>query len=203
MTSAFCTKVTAALNKGWELHGSPTYAFDAAKGVMRCGQAVVKDVPGTYTPDTKLGEHERAARRPTVARDIRCLKTNPGAFSRSNRLGEKIIHAVPRTVTAGERALYHALYPPACAHSSDPFARSCGLASAPLDDLAAFHVVFGKTVPDISLNAVANLGYAEGRWLQPSIRRSLRAESTVIGLKENSNGTSGVSSMSAPRLQSG
>tara|TARA_R110002096_G_scaffold193939_17_gene375933 strand:+ start:2243 stop:2446 length:204 start_codon:yes stop_codon:yes gene_type:complete len=56
-SSAFCHKVTAALNKGWELYGAPTYAWDAAKGVMRCGQAVVKDAPGTYTPDTKLGEH--------------------------------------------------------------------------------------------------------------------------------------------------
>jgi hypothetical protein len=55
-TSAFCHKVTAALNKGWALHGSPTYAFDAANGVMRCGQAVVKDAPGEYDPDVKLGE---------------------------------------------------------------------------------------------------------------------------------------------------
>lgn len=56
-TSAFCHKVTAALNKGWHLEGMPTYAFDAARGVMRCGQAVVKDVPGIYTPETKLGDH--------------------------------------------------------------------------------------------------------------------------------------------------
>ncbi len=56
-TSAFCHRVTAALNKGWELQGSPAYGFDAAKGVMRCAQAVVKDAPGTYTPETKLGEH--------------------------------------------------------------------------------------------------------------------------------------------------
>lgn len=55
-TSAFCHKVTLALSKGWELHGSPTYAFDADKGVMRCGQAVVKEVPGDYSPDVKLGE---------------------------------------------------------------------------------------------------------------------------------------------------
>ena len=55
-TSAFCHKVTDALNKGWSLHGSPTYAFDASNGVMRCGQAVVKEVDGTYTPDIKLGE---------------------------------------------------------------------------------------------------------------------------------------------------
>lgn len=55
-TSAFCHKVSLALSKGWELHGSPTYAFDHAKGVMRCGQAVVKEVDGTYSPDMKLGE---------------------------------------------------------------------------------------------------------------------------------------------------
>ncbi|PIE11562.1 MAG: hypothetical protein CSA70_10940 [Rhodobacterales bacterium] len=56
-TSAFCHKVTDALNKGWALQGGPTYAFDSKRGVMRCGQAVVKEVDGTYTPDTKLGEH--------------------------------------------------------------------------------------------------------------------------------------------------
>ena len=75
---------------------------------------------------------------------------------------------MPRTVGAGERALYHALYPARHAlHSSDDFAQACGLPASPLDDLIAFHTVFGKTVPDISLNAVANLGYAEGRFLQP------------------------------------
>ncbi len=55
-TSAFCHKVSAALEAGWELYGSPTFAFDAANGVMRCGQAVVKDKPGSYSPDLKLGE---------------------------------------------------------------------------------------------------------------------------------------------------
>ncbi|MEI4263013.1 DUF1737 domain-containing protein [Roseovarius sp. D0-M9] len=54
-TSAFCHKVTDALNKGWELYGSPTQAYDEANGVMRCGQAVTKDAPGVYTPETKLG----------------------------------------------------------------------------------------------------------------------------------------------------
>jgi len=55
-TSAFCHKVTAALNTGWELYGSPCYAFDEANGVMRCGQAVVKEAPGDYSPDVKLGD---------------------------------------------------------------------------------------------------------------------------------------------------
>lgn len=121
-------------------------------------------------------------------------KTNPGRFFEDYKLGDVIDHAVPRTVSGGERALYHALYPARHAlYSSDEFARACGLPASPLDDLAAFHVVFGKTVPDVSLNAVANLGYAEGRWLLPVYAGdTLRSQSEVIGLKQNSNGKSGV-----------
>ncbi|MDX5358838.1 MAG: MaoC family dehydratase [Rhodobacterales bacterium] len=121
------------------------------------------------------------------------MKTNPGRFFEEYRVGETIVHAVPRTVSGGERTLYHAMYPARHAlYSSDEFARACGLAQSPIDDLAAFHVVFGKTVPDVSLNAVANLGYAEGRWLKPVYPGdTLRSESTVIGVKENSNGKSG------------
>ncbi|MGH1458814.1 MAG: DUF1737 domain-containing protein [Paracoccaceae bacterium] len=55
-TSAFCHKVSEALGKGWVLYGDPSYAFDAARGVMRCAQAVVKDIDTPYTPDMKLGE---------------------------------------------------------------------------------------------------------------------------------------------------
>ena len=121
-------------------------------------------------------------------------KTNPGRFFEHYRLGQVIEHAVPRTVSGGERALYHALYPARHAlYSSDEFARACGLPAAPLDDLAAFHLVFGKSVPDVSLNAVANLGYAEGRWHHPVMPGdTLRARSTVIGLKQTSSGGSGV-----------
>jgi 2-methylfumaryl-CoA hydratase len=122
------------------------------------------------------------------------MKTNPGRFFEDYRLGEVIAHAVPRTVGSGERALYHALYPARGAlYSSDEFARSVGLRASPLDDLIAFHTVFGKTVPDISLNAVANLGYAEGRWLKAVWPGdTLRSESEVIGLKETSSGATGV-----------
>jgi len=121
-------------------------------------------------------------------------KTNPGRFFEDYAVGDVLKHAVPRTVSGGERALYHALYPARHAlYSSDAFAQGCGLPKSPIDDLAAFHVVFGKTVPDVSLNAVANLGYAEGRWLLPVYEGdTLRSESEVIGLKENSNGKTGV-----------
>lgn len=121
-------------------------------------------------------------------------KTNPGRFFEDYRIGQVIRHAVPRTVAEGERALYHALYPARHAlYSSDEFATSCGLEGSPMDDLLAFHIVFGKTVPDVSLNAVANLGYAQGRWLAPVWPGdTLRSESQVIGLKQNSNAKSGV-----------
>lgn len=121
-------------------------------------------------------------------------KTNSGRFFEDYTLGDVLIHAVPRTVKMGERALYHMLYPARHAlYSSDEFAKASGLPFSPLDDLVAFHVVFGKTVPDVSLNAVANLGYGEGRWLQQVWPGdTLRSESEVIGLKQNSNGKTGV-----------
>ena len=121
-------------------------------------------------------------------------KTNAGRFFEDYTVGDVITHAVPRTVGLGERALYHALYPARHAlYSSDEFAQACGLPASPLDDLAAFHVIFGKTVPDVSLNAVANLGYAEGRWHLPVWPGdTLRSESQVIGIKQNSSGKTGV-----------
>lgn len=121
-------------------------------------------------------------------------KTNAGRFFEDYAVGDVITHAVPRTVSGGERALYHALYPARGALcSSDEFARACGLPASPVDDLITFHTVFGKTVPDVSVNAVANLGYAEGRWLRPVYPGdTLVSQSEVIGVKQNSNGKSGV-----------
>jgi 2-methylfumaryl-CoA hydratase len=121
-------------------------------------------------------------------------KTNRGRFFEDYAVGQVLNHAVPRTLSGGERALYHALYPARHAlHSSDSFAQNCGLHASPLDDMIAFHTVFGKTVPDVSLNAVANLGYGEGRWLAPVWPGdTLTASSEVIGVKQNSNGKTGV-----------
>lgn len=120
-------------------------------------------------------------------------KTGRGRFLEDFRVGEHIPHATPRTVTSGDGAIYMALYGPRFApQSADSFAMSCGLERAPVDGWLAFHMVFGKSVPDISLNAVANLGYADGRWLAPVFPGdSLTADSEVIGLRQNSNGTTG------------
>lgn len=121
-------------------------------------------------------------------------KTNPGYFFEDFKVGQKLRHATPRTLTEGDRALYTALYPTRFAlPSSDEFARASGLPKSPLEDLIGFHVAFGKTVPDISLNAVANLGYAECRFLKPLYPGdTLTTETEIIGLKQNSNGKSGV-----------
>lgn len=121
-------------------------------------------------------------------------KTNPGNFFEDFTLGQVIEHATPRTVTAGDRALYGALYPTRFAlWSSAPFAKTSGLPGDAVEDLIGFHIAFGKTVPDISLNAVANLGYAECRFHRPvRIGDTISASSEVIGLKQNSNGKTGV-----------
>ena len=89
-------------------------------------------------------------------------KTSPGNFFEDFRIGQVIRHATPRTVTTGDVSVYTALYGMRFAvQSSDAFAQKIGYPRAPIDDLLVFHIVFGKTVPDISLNAVANLGYAD------------------------------------------
>src|SRR4029078_4298286 len=120
-------------------------------------------------------------------------KTNPGNYFEDFRFGQVITHATPRTVTVGDVALYTSLYGTRFAvQSSDAFAKQIGYPRAPLDDLLTFHVVFGKTTPDISLNAIANLGYANCRFLKPAYPGdALSSVSEVIGLKENSNRETG------------
>jgi len=117
-----------------------------------------------------------------------------GRFFEDFQLGETIVHAIPRTVTDGDRALITALYlNPFALTSSDAFARQCGLPQAPTDTLSVFHIVFGKSVPDISRNAVANLGYAECRFLRPVYSGDdLRASSEVVGLRQTRNGRTGI-----------
>ena len=62
-----------------------------------------------------------------------------------------------------------------------------------IDDLLVFHVVIGKTVNDISLNAVANLGYAQCKFGAPVYAGdTLSTRSTVIGLRENASRESGI-----------
>lgn len=121
-------------------------------------------------------------------------KTQFGNFFEDFTVGQSMVHATPRTITVGDVAMYNALFGSRFAlYSSDPFARSFGLERAPVDCLLVFHMVFGKTVPDISLNAIANLGYAEGRFgalVFPG--DTITTTSRVIGIKQNRDGKTGI-----------
>jgi 2-methylfumaryl-CoA hydratase len=121
-------------------------------------------------------------------------KSGTGNYFEGFRIGQVIAHATPRTLTEGDAAVYQGLYGSRFAvQSSVPFARAIGYPTAPIDDLIVFHVILGKTVPDISLNAVANLGYADCRFLAPVYPGdTLTATSEILGLRENSSGDSGI-----------
>ncbi len=120
-------------------------------------------------------------------------KTDLGRFFEDFRVGETLAHATPRSVSEADAALYLALTGTRFAvTSADTFAQQIGFARAPLDDFLAFHIVFGKTVPDVSINAVANLGYAQGVFGAPLYPGdTVTARSEVIGLRENSNRQTG------------
>jgi 2-methylfumaryl-CoA hydratase len=117
-----------------------------------------------------------------------------GYFFEDFAVGRRFRHATPRTATEGDASVYIALtgarQP---VHCSAPLARAMGHRACPLDDLLVFNIAFGKTVPDISYNAVANLGYSDVRFIAPVYAGdTLACESEVIGVKANSSGKNGV-----------
>ena len=121
-------------------------------------------------------------------------KVSLGRFFEDFRVGEHLVHAVPRTLHGGDISTYISLtgdrHPLA---ASTELARSLGFNREVMPDLLVFHVVFGKSVPDVSHNATANLGYADVRFLRPVYPGdTLLSESEVIGLREVSSGEAGV-----------
>ncbi len=122
------------------------------------------------------------------------LRPLTGYFFEDYSVGQHFVHATPRTITAGDVALYIALTGARQApHCAATVAQALGYPDTPVDDMLVFHIAFGKTVPDVSYNAVANLGYADVRFTSPVYAGdTIRCESTVIGLKENSNRKTGV-----------
>lgn len=121
-------------------------------------------------------------------------KVSTGRFFEDFGIGQHIVHALPRTLHGGDISMYMALTgerPPLA--SSTELARSLGFAREVVPDLLVFHIVFGKSVPDISHNATANMGYADVRFQRPVYPGdTLLAESEVIGLREVSSGEAGV-----------
>jgi 2-methylfumaryl-CoA hydratase len=94
-------------------------------------------------------------------------KTRPGNYFEDFTVGQELVHATPRTVTEGDVAVYRRSSVRASPSVRRHLRRPMGLPRRPGRRLLVFHVVFGKTVPDVSLNAIANLGYARvasARW---------------------------------------
>lgn len=121
-------------------------------------------------------------------------KTTGGNFFEDFVTGHVFQHAVPRTLTEGDMALYIALTGDRRAlHCSREFARSLGFERETVHDMLVFHTVFGRAVPDISLNSPANLGYADVRFLRTVYPGdTLRAETQVIGRRETSRPDVGI-----------
>src|SRR6056300_1297117 len=117
-----------------------------------------------------------------------------GNFLEDFELNKIFKHAIPRTISSGDVALYIGLTgsrnPLNCAK---PFAENLGFKDIPIDDILLFHIAFGRTVNDVSLNAIANLGYANIQFKKCAyVGDTIRSESQVIGVKENSNRSTGV-----------
>jgi 2-methylfumaryl-CoA hydratase len=121
-------------------------------------------------------------------------KDRSGNYFEDFHVGLVITHGTPRTLTEGDASTYISLTGArTLSHSADTAAKLLGFARRPLDDMLVFNMAFGRTVPDISLNAVANLGYADIRFIEHVYAGdTIRCDSVVIGLKENSNRRSGV-----------
>ncbi|AOE49646.1 MaoC family dehydratase [Kangiella sediminilitoris] len=121
-------------------------------------------------------------------------KANTGRFFEDFSLGQVLEHPIPRTITEADASLYLALTGNRFSlYCNKEFAFQLGYSKQPLDNMLVFHIAFGKTVNDISLNAVANLGYAEVEFLLPVfVGDTLSVVSEVIGLRENSNGKTGI-----------
>lgn len=121
-------------------------------------------------------------------------KSPRGNFFEDFKIGQVFQHATPRTVSDGDSALYIALTGARqVLHSAQPVAHAMGYQNRTIDDLLAFHIALGKTVPDISINAIANLGYAQVQFVRPIYAGdTISAKSTVVGLKQNSDGKSGI-----------
>ena len=121
------------------------------------------------------------------------IKNFKSRYFEDYKIDEEINHSVPRTITNGDVSIYLSTtgsrFP---LNYSIEFSKKLGFKKTPIDDVLLFHLVFGRTVPDLSLNAIANLGYAGVNFHKPAfVGDTVSASSKIIGLKENSNEKTG------------
>jgi 2-methylfumaryl-CoA hydratase len=114
--------------------------------------------------------------------------TNKGSiqnFFEDFSIGQRLMCPTPRVLTDADRTAY-------ISFTGDRTPAYCNRDGV-VHPLIILHTVLGQTVRQISLNAVANLGYAEMIW-QQQVRtgEEIRTVVEITGLKENSSGTSGI-----------
>src|SRR6185312_9560699 len=89
-------------------------------------------------------------------------KVFTGRYFEDFRIGQQLVHAVPRTLHGGDISSYFSLtgdrHPLA---SSTELARSLGFQREVFPDLPVFHIVLEKPLDDSSQIALANSGYAD------------------------------------------
>ncbi|MAZ07416.1 MAG: hypothetical protein CMM99_02985 [Rickettsiales bacterium] len=121
------------------------------------------------------------------------MKNFKSRYFEDYKINQEIYHSVPRTISEGDVSIYLASTGSRFAMNySQQFCKNLGLKKIPIDDILLFHLVFGRTVPDLSLNAIANLGYAGVKFHNFAyVGDTLSAKSKIVGLKENSNGKTG------------
>ena len=106
-------------------------------------------------------------------------------FFEDFRIGQVFECPTPRVLTDADRVAY-------ITFTGDRTPRFCS-ATGLVHPLIVFHTVLGQTVRHISLNAHANLGYAEMMWGTPvRVGDEIHTIAQVTGLKENSNLKTGI-----------
>lgn len=98
------------------------------------------------------------------------------------------------TVDGGTVALFQASFLDATPiYSSAVLAKACGLADRPLHPLLCLNLGLSFSVHDVSEQAIAHLAYIDVRFPEPGyVGDTVRARSTVLGVKPASSGDKGV-----------
>src|ERR1043166_9581715 len=126
------------------------------------------------------------------AEEATYLRANPGNYFEGHvqifKEGGVISHGTSITITDGDVRIYNSLFGQRYTTTLDnEFAKELGFKrGAPIPWGLMLHMCFGKTVPDISKLAVANMAYSDMRFLkQVYPGDTIVAETKIIGYKEN------------------
>lgn len=116
------------------------------------------------------------------------FQPNDGNFLEDFTPEDVLYHANPTTIDPGMLQAYKMLaFQPFAYYNDATFASDVfNMAQMPVDPAIVFHTVFGHSVPDVSFNAVANVGYGRGMYGKPvHVSDTIRSQSTVLGVTQH------------------